>query len=120
VAVCRRVLFESSTTLYKFGTRYYDPSLGRWTQQDPVGGSLGDLNAANRYTYADDNPVNVTDPTGLSVCGWYVAAASFGLAATVLIAAGFFIPPIAPFVEPVGILFGIVAAYYWLVGVFLC
>jgi RHS repeat-associated protein len=35
---------DSSTGLYKFGTRYYDPTLGRWTQQDPVGGSLGDLN----------------------------------------------------------------------------
>ena len=54
---------DSSTGLYKFGTRYDDPSLGRWTQQDPVGGSLGDLNAANRYTYAKDDPVNVTDPT---------------------------------------------------------
>jgi len=55
---------DSSTSLYKFGTRYYDPSLGRWTQQDPVGGSLGDLNAANRYTYANDDPVNVVDPSG--------------------------------------------------------
>jgi RHS repeat-associated protein len=49
---------------YLFGTRYYDPSTGRWTQQDPVGGSLADLNAANRYTYADDNPVSMTDPSG--------------------------------------------------------
>jgi RHS repeat-associated protein len=55
---------DSSTSLYKFGTRYYDPSLGRWTQQDPVGGSLGDLNSANRYTYANDDPVNVVDPSG--------------------------------------------------------
>lgn len=54
------------SNLYKFGTRYYDPSIGRWTQQDPVGGSLGDLNAANRYTYANDDPVNVVDPSGKS------------------------------------------------------
>jgi len=52
--------------LIKFGTRYYDPSLGRWTQQDPVGGSLGDLNSAKRYTYANDDPVNVVDPSGKS------------------------------------------------------
>jgi len=58
---------DSSTSLYKFGTRYYDPSLGRWTQQDPVGGSLGDLNSANRYTYANDDPVNVVDPSGRDV-----------------------------------------------------
>jgi len=55
---------DSSTGLYKFGTRYDDPTLGRWTQQDPVGGSLGDLNAANRYTYAGDDPVNLVDPSG--------------------------------------------------------
>ncbi len=55
---------DSSTGLYKFGTRYYDPTLGRWTQQDPVGGSLGDLNSDNRYTYAGDDPVNAVDPSG--------------------------------------------------------
>lgn len=67
---------DSSTNLYKFGTRYEDPSLGRWTQQDPVGGSLGDLNAANRYTYASDDPVNEVDPTGAAtVTGYCIGAA---------------------------------------------
>ncbi len=33
-------------------------------QQDPVGGSLGDLNSANRYVYANDDPVNEVDPSG--------------------------------------------------------
>jgi hypothetical protein len=42
----------------------YDPTLSRWTQQDPVGGSLGDLNSANRYVYAGDDPVNAVDPGG--------------------------------------------------------
>ena len=55
---------DSSTSLYKFGVRYYNPTLGRWTQQDPVGGSLGDLGAANRYVYANDDPVNAVDPSG--------------------------------------------------------
>jgi RHS repeat-associated protein len=39
---------DSTTGLYKFGTRYDDPTLGRWTQQDPVGGSLGDPNIVNQ------------------------------------------------------------------------
>ncbi len=78
---------DSSTNLYKFGTRYYDPSLGRWTQQDPVGGSLGDLNSANRYTYANDDPVNVVDPSGrdcfLNIVGnaLLTLGASLGLSA---------------------------------------
>jgi hypothetical protein len=29
-----------------------------------VGGSLADLNAANRYTYAGDDPINAVDPSG--------------------------------------------------------
>ena len=32
--------YDVSTGLYKFGIRYYDPAIGRWTQRDPVGGSL--------------------------------------------------------------------------------
>jgi RHS repeat-associated protein len=63
VVVCRGY-FESSTGFVTFGTRCDNPAWGRWTRQDSVGGSLGDLNAANRYTYANDNPVNVVDPNG--------------------------------------------------------
>ena len=48
----------------QFGVRYYSPSLGRWTQQDPLAGSLFDLNSANRYVYAGDDPVNQVDPSG--------------------------------------------------------
>ena len=52
------------TGLYKFGIRYYDPTLGRWTQQDPLGGSLFDPSTGNRYAYTNDDPTNLTDPTG--------------------------------------------------------
>jgi RHS repeat-associated protein len=30
--------FDSNTGFYKFGIRSYSPTLGRWTQRDPVGG----------------------------------------------------------------------------------
>ncbi|MHB8468191.1 MAG: RHS repeat-associated core domain-containing protein [Gaiellaceae bacterium] len=49
--------------LYKFGQRYYDPSLARWTQPDPVNNPL-DLHGWNGYTYAGDDPINSVDPTG--------------------------------------------------------
>lgn len=42
-----------------FGARYYDPTLGRWTQQDPSGQD------ANPYAYAGCNPINSADPSGL-------------------------------------------------------
>ena len=61
--------YDNTTGLYKFGVRYYDPTLGRWTQQDPLGGSLFDPSTGNRYAYTNDDPTNLTDPTGKSATG---------------------------------------------------
>jgi len=60
--------FDSSTGLYKFGTRYYNPGFGRWSQQDPAGGSLFDPTSLNRYVYVNDDPVNLVDPDGELPC----------------------------------------------------
>jgi RHS repeat-associated protein len=60
--------FDSSTGLYKYGIRYYDPTIGRWTQRTP-GGSLQETTKANPYVYADDDPVNAVDPSGRFACG---------------------------------------------------
>lgn len=51
--------YDGSTGLTKFGARYYDPALGRFTQRDPSGKDLP-------YTYASGDPVNGIDPDGLS------------------------------------------------------
>jgi RHS repeat-associated protein len=56
--------YDVSTGLYKFGIRYYDPAIGRWTQRDPVGGSLAETVKANPYVYVDDDPVNMVNPSG--------------------------------------------------------
>ena len=50
------------------GVRYYDPTLGRFTQTDPTAHLL-DLSQGNRYSYAGDNPTNYTDPSGKSLLG---------------------------------------------------
>jgi len=50
-------LLDSSTGLYKMGDRYYDPGIGRFTQEDSAGGGYG---------YADGNPINEVDPAGLA------------------------------------------------------
>ncbi|MGQ0680519.1 MAG: RHS repeat-associated core domain-containing protein [Actinomycetota bacterium] len=49
---------------YKFGARYYDPVIGRWTQPDPSGQD------ANSYVYAGSNPANFVDPSGLDWIDW--------------------------------------------------
>jgi RHS repeat-associated protein len=54
--------------LYKFGQRYYDPGIGRWTQRDPLDNPL-DLHGWNGYIYAGDDPINLTDPTGITPFG---------------------------------------------------
>ena len=41
--------------------RYYDPSTGRFTQEDPIGIAGG----LNTYGYAEGDPVNFSDPFGL-------------------------------------------------------
>jgi RHS repeat-associated protein len=51
--------YDTATKLYRLGARYYDPSLGRFTQQDPSGQD------ANQYAYASADPLNRSDPTGL-------------------------------------------------------
>jgi RHS repeat-associated protein len=60
--------YQDGTGLYKMGARYYDPTLGRFTQQDPLFNPL-DPKSWNRYTYAGDDPINFADLTGLEACG---------------------------------------------------
>jgi RHS repeat-associated protein len=49
--------YQDTTSYYKFGARYYNPTLTTWTQTDPSGQDAG-------YIYVGDNPINLSDPTG--------------------------------------------------------
>ena len=55
---------DSESGLIYLRARYYDPTTGRFTSQDPVSGSLENPQSQNGYNYANDNPVNLNDPTG--------------------------------------------------------
>jgi RHS repeat-associated protein len=78
-----------SDGLIKFGTRYFNPTIGRFTQVDPSG------QERNAYAYANCNPVNATDSTGRdAACG--KAFAAYGLNTVLTIAtaaAGIFTAP---------------------------
>jgi RHS repeat-associated protein len=80
------------SALYNYRARYYDPELGRFTQEDPVltrrlaGGRglgspdlLGRLKdnrnnplGLNRYPYVSNNPINSTDPYGELECSYSI------------------------------------------------
>jgi RHS repeat-associated protein len=53
--------FDTETSLYNYRARYYNPSLGRFISEDPLG-IKPDVNA---YRYVRNNVVNTTDPSGL-------------------------------------------------------
>ncbi len=63
--------------------RYYDPVIGRFYSNDPVG-FTGEPDTFNRYSYVANNPYKFTDPTGEAK---YKGDKS-GVAATNLVAKG--------------------------------
>jgi RHS repeat-associated protein len=60
--------YEGETGLYYMRARYYDPSVGRFISEDPAGLQGG----INPYAFADGDPVNKSDPTGLTPCDKFV------------------------------------------------
>ena len=55
---------EPNLGIYDYGARYYDPVLRRFLQIDSFQGSPNDPRTLNRYSYVNNNPTNLVDPTG--------------------------------------------------------
>jgi RHS repeat-associated protein len=63
--------FDSETGLYYFRARYYDPAIGRFASEDPIGFWGG----IDFYAFVRNSSANYTDPTGtiIKICsrgGW--------------------------------------------------
>jgi RHS repeat-associated protein len=56
---------EDAAGLYLMGARWYDPTLGRFIEQDPI----GELGGVNLYAYTGSSPISWTDPSGLYTKG---------------------------------------------------
>lgn len=56
---------DSESGLDNFGARYDSSQYGRFMSPDPLGGKLADPQTLNKYSYVRNNPVTLTDPTGL-------------------------------------------------------
>ena len=69
--------FDAETALHYNYFRYYDPSLGRYIESDPIGlvGGLG------TYVYVEVNPLGFTDPLGLAKITLTFGGALFSFAA---------------------------------------
>lgn len=52
--------YDDTIRLYHMGARYYDPRVGRFIERDPIGPG---------YSYANNNPMSFSDPTGLATEG---------------------------------------------------
>ncbi len=57
--------YDSEVGLYYYRTRYYDPTIGRFVSEDPI----GILGGINLNAYVSNNPVNYIDPNGLAWIG---------------------------------------------------
>jgi RHS repeat-associated protein len=60
--------YENFTGLMYYRARWYDPKLGRFISEDPIGFAGGDVNL---YGYVRNNPVNSIDPLGTEVFAVY-------------------------------------------------
>jgi len=68
----------TTPSMYHFGDRYYNQGINRWTQRDPVAGSISAPTVVNRYSYVGDEPIQHTDVSGRDSSSDLVSSCSQG------------------------------------------
>lgn len=83
-----------STCLINFNARIYDPSLGRFMSADPTAETVYNLQILNRFSYVGNNPLSLTDPSGLCFlgCFWHSSIFKAVLSIAVAILAWEYLP----------------------------
>ena len=76
---------DDGTGLYYYRARYYDPQIGRFISEDPMGFAAGDVNF---YQYVGANPVNYNDPSGQILPAIAAGCAAFPVVCAAIIGAG--------------------------------
>src|SRR5690606_16853246 len=56
--------WDSATDLQYLRARWYDPSIGRFLNEDTYEGQIDNPLTINLYTYVHNNPLKYHDPTG--------------------------------------------------------
>lgn len=71
--------WDEAIGLYYYRSRYYDAEVGRFTIEDQINGEIGLPKMQHKYIYAEQDPINFTDPRGEFVDRVVGAVIGFGL-----------------------------------------
>lgn len=80
-------IFDAGIQMQNLRTRYYDPSLGRFVQQDSFEGDINKPQSLHKYGYVYADPVNYIDPSGEFAAGIFLDLANVGFRMANFIAA---------------------------------
>ncbi len=64
---------DPETGMYYYGARYYDPKMSLFISVDPL---AEQFQGWSPYNYTMNNPLNLTDPTGMAPEDWYMDAST--------------------------------------------
>lgn len=70
--------FDEDLGLYLLRARYYNADRGRFFSMDPYPGGTYDPVSLHKYLYANADPINFTDPSGLSAFDYAAAVVYLG------------------------------------------